>query len=83
MDFSVRPRRSVPRFFFARLAERSNRRRNTYDEAIRFLAEYRVQATSDDSRSLNTPLQLLSKQCGWTGKSPTSFRRKFSRHGAA
>src|ERR1700738_4919992 len=45
-------------YFFARLAERSNRRRNTYDEAIRFLAEYRVQATSNP-RNLNTPAELL------------------------
>jgi hypothetical protein len=30
-------------YIFPKLAERSNRRRNTYDEAIQFLADYRIQ----------------------------------------
>jgi hypothetical protein len=33
-------------YFFPKLTERSNRRRDTYDEAIRFLADYRIQVTA-------------------------------------
>lgn len=45
-------------YFLSKLAEYSNRRRNTYDEAIQFLAEYRVQATGP-VRSLVTPNEVL------------------------
>jgi len=43
-----------------KLQGRSNRRRNTYDEARQFLAEYRVQATGP-VRSLGTPPEVLVK----------------------